>query len=100
MAIVSLDPTPFNHLHFVPECVDLYPKFLIFYRCPRGGHPPILLPVDNPLGDTVLDVVTVRENTHLFDTPLHTFFEGFRHSRSEEHTSELQSHSEISYAVF
>src|SRR6056300_1970196 len=38
-----------------------------------------------------------RTNPHAFPTrPVHAY----RGWRSEEHTSELQSHSEISYAVF
>src|SRR6056300_1059847 len=80
MAIVSLDPTPFNHLHLIPECVDLYPKFFIFYRCPCGSHPPILFPVNDPFRDAILDIVAICENAHLLDTPLHTLFKGFRHS--------------------
>src|SRR6056300_1055081 len=77
---MCFDPTPFNHLHLLPECVNLNPQLLIFYRCPRRSHPPVLLPVDNPFGDTILDVVTVCENAHLLNAPLHTLFEGFRHS--------------------
>src|SRR5210317_1845177 len=81
---MSFDPTPLDHLYLFPECVYLNPKFLIFYGCPRRSHPPILFPVNDPFSNTIFHVVTICENTHLLNAPLHALFKGFRH-RSHLH---------------
>src|SRR3546814_2658559 len=80
----SEDPT----LRFCPDCPSPMPKAGRSQRLSTPG--PVLYWCQGQFGPTPLASGIVS------DTFSHTFF----YSRSEEHTSELQSLMRISYAVF
>src|SRR5210317_72930 len=66
--------------------------FLMIRRPPRSTPYPTLFPYTTLFRSPGLMIV--------FGGTIATTFIKFKMGRSEEHTSELQSHSEISYAVF
>ena len=58
---MSLHPTPLD-VELSAETVELLPEFAVLDGGFRGGHPVLLLPTVDPLGDAVFDVTAVGVN--------------------------------------
>src|SRR5210317_2536655 len=69
--------------------------FLMIRRPPRSTPYPILFPYT-----TLFRSNSISNSKNIIVPCNRVFSITFHYQRSEEHTSELQSHSEISYAVF
>ena len=72
---MSLDPAPFDRVHFSRDGVDVHPQLFIFDRLTIRRLPPVTLPTVHPGGDPVLDVKAIGPHDYVFYVGLDAPFE-------------------------